>query len=197
MWHTQSKRVSSDTIRYQLFEDDTPLTHKQVLEYWQHNDEFRQHFNQMLNDAPFTAFRWEMPPLTAGKINQSFEFVLVDDPTLATASPDPTPFEGYFEPTESLQLTVTFSNLGGDATLIVPTPIAEQDCYPHLAAFARQGPEQQVHAFWQAVGGAVAQQLGSSPLWVSTAGTGVPWLHARLDRRPKYYCHEQYREMRV
>jgi hypothetical protein len=138
-----------------------------------------------------------MPPLTGETISQPFEVTIVDDPTLATASPDPTPFESHFEPTEAIQLTATFPNLGGDATLVVPTPIAEQDCYPHLAAFARHGPEQQVHAFWQAVGAAVSQHLGSSPLWLSTAGTGVPWLHVRLNRSPKYYCHEPYREMRM
>jgi hypothetical protein len=29
--------------------------------------------------------------------------------------------------------------------------------------------------------------------WVSTAGTGVPWLHVRRDTRPKYDRHAPYR----
>jgi hypothetical protein len=31
------------------------------------------------------------------------------------------------------------------------------------------------------------------PLWLSTAGQGVFWLHVRLDRYPKYYNHAPYR----
>ena len=29
--------------------------------------------------------------------------------------------------------------------------------------------------------------------WISTAGLGVPWVHVRLDRRPKYYQYDRYR----
>ena len=36
--------------------------------------------------------------------------------------------------------------------------------------------------------------LGSQPLWLSTAGGGVDWLHMRLDKRPKYYRHLPWRD---
>merc|ERR1711957_1156939 len=36
-------------------------------------------------------------------------------------------------------------------------------------------------------------QVGSkTPVWVSTAGSGVSWLSIRLDSRPKYYHHSAY-----
>ena len=31
-----------------------------------------------------------------------------------------------------------------------------------------------------------------SPVWVSTAGMGVSWLHVRFDSRPKYYRWGEY-----
>jgi hypothetical protein len=31
--------------------------------------------------------------------------------------------------------------------------------------------------------------------WLSTAGMGVPWLHVRLDDRPKDYGHRPYRNL--
>ncbi|MFO1021395.1 MAG: hypothetical protein U0903_11970 [Planctomycetales bacterium] len=31
------------------------------------------------------------------------------------------------------------------------------------------------------------------PVWLSTAGAGVPWLHVHLDDQPKYYSHAPYR----
>ncbi|MEL7448175.1 MAG: hypothetical protein AAFN78_03145, partial [Pseudomonadota bacterium] len=65
----------------------------------------------------------------------------------------------------------------------------------HLADFLRTADASQVHAFWQAVGEAVAEKIGDETLWLSTSGLGVYWLHARLDRRPKYYTHTPYRSI--
>ncbi len=31
------------------------------------------------------------------------------------------------------------------------------------------------------------------PVWISTAGTGVPFLHVRFDSRPKYYSWDEYK----
>jgi hypothetical protein len=36
-------------------------------------------------------------------------------------------------------------------------------------------------------------RLGAKPVWLSTAGGGVSWLHVRLDDQPKYYGFEPYR----
>jgi hypothetical protein len=39
----------------------------------------------------------------------------------------------------------------------------------------------------------LSAQLGSTPIWLSTAGDGIAWLHVRLDSRPKYYSYGPYR----
>ena len=39
-------------------------------------------------------------------------------------------------------------------------------------------------------------RIGIQPIWLSTAGMGVPWLHVRLDSRPKYYAFGPYRDDR-
>ena len=84
----------------------------------------------------------------------------------------------------------TFRSLGGDAVLIAPSQTGR---YPHLAAFLRTAPADQVDALFQAIGEAIARWSGPRPPWVSTAGMGVPWLLARLDTRPKYFRHAPYR----
>ncbi len=40
----------------------------------------------------------------------------------------------------------------------------------------------------------MTQRIGAMPVWLSTAGAGVSWLHVRLDTRPKYYHHGPYRQ---
>jgi hypothetical protein len=89
---------------------------------------------------------------------------------------------------------VSFPNLGDDAFLVAPCPRTPLAAYPHLAAFARHAPDAQQHALWQAVSGALSRRLDQRPLWLSTSGLGVAWLHVRLDLRPKYYTFGPYRQ---
>ena len=47
---------------------------------------------------------------------------------------------------------------------------------------------------WQLVGAAMQRRLNTKPVWLSTAGAGVSWLHVRLDDWPKYYGYTPYRK---
>jgi len=71
-------------------------------------------------------------------------------------------------------------------------PIGTDQPYAHLAGFIRAAPVNQIQAFWRVTAAAVMERLGEQPLWLSTSGLGVAWLHARLDSRPKYYQHRRY-----
>lgn len=77
--------------------------------------------------------------------------------------------------------------------MVVHCPKAPADAYAHLAVFVRHGPSAQIHALWASIGPAVRQRLDERPLWLSTAGSGVAWLHLRLDSRPKYCAYSPYR----
>jgi hypothetical protein len=74
----------------------------------------------------------------------------------------------------------------------VPCPRAKLEASTHLAAFVRAAPIEQVHELWRTLAVAIQGRLGTSPIWLSTAGLGVHWLHVRLDSRPKYYRHRPY-----
>jgi len=146
----------------------------------------------MLADAPYRAYLWETPPITMHSSGRAFEFVLVDSPQLARSVPDPDTFASHFEATGLGGGVAAFPNLGGDAFLVAPTPHAPFKAYTHLAAFMRAAPAEQRHKFWQTVGSNFTDRLGARPLWLSTNGLGVAWLHARLDTRPKYYTFQPY-----
>ncbi len=91
---------------------------------------------------------------------------------------------------------VAFPNLSRDAILVVPCPDPNSllSAYGHLGPFVRHAPQPQQHALWQRVAETMHQRLGTAPVWLSTAGAGVSWLHVRLDDRPKYYGYEPYRQ---
>ena len=143
-----------------------------------------------MKTAAFTAFRWETPPLSSSDLEQPFECLLHDSPDLDVRA-DPTDFETYFQDDKEV---VSFKNLGGDALLVVPCPCSTSANYSHIGAFHRSAPKPQQHTYWIAVAQAVKARINSQPLWLSTAGGGVDWLHMRLDERPKYYRHLPWRE---
>ena len=167
----------------------SPLSFALVLRNLQQSSDFRSFVNSTLVDSSFDAFRWETPPVTKDTVTRDFEYVLVRDSGLAR-TPDRSSFAEHFQPD---QLVVAFPNLRGDSTLVVPCPVAEDSQYAQLADFCRHAPDQQIHEFWRRVGEETAEHIDESPLWLSTAGMGVPWLHVRLDRRPKYYSFAEYR----
>ncbi len=114
---------------------------------------------------------------------------MIDAPILDNMCPDTGAFRSYFAGDD----VATFRNLGGDAILIAPS-CADSSCsYPHLAAFLRKAPDQQVRKLWRSVGQAVCGALSDQPIWISTSGLGVAWLHIRLDSSPKYYQHQPYK----
>ena len=163
---------------------------EEVLRRWQNGD-FRSMFIGLLTGSPFSAFRWETPPITIATANRPFEFALMDDPGLAR-KPDANAFAEHFGGTVQPGV-VEFPNLGNDAIMVVPCPIGTLSAYGHLAAFVRHAPEQQQHALWELVGAAMQRRLSAKPVWLSTASAGVSWLHVRLDDRPKYYGPAPYR----
>jgi len=168
---------------------DRPATFDEVLRAWRDDASFRADFSVALARCPFAAFRWETPPLRAETASRPFECVLVATSPLA---PDPVTFVEHFEAEREADV-LAFPNLGGDARLVVPAPRAPDEVYAHLASFVRRAPDDQRHALWRLVARDVLRRLGPRPLWLSTAGGGVGWLHVRLDASPKYYAYGPYR----
>ena len=196
MWGSDIKNLGAGQIlQFRVSKAGTRLRYLDVIGLWQHSETFRSFFISLLEEVPYPAYFWETPAVTADTVEQPFEFVVVDSPGLSDVKPDPSAFRQYFDSVNSKQEIVTFFNLGKDASLIAPCPRAPLSAYPHLAAFIRRAPDQQKHALWQIVGRVLEQRLDSKPLWLSSAGLGVYWLHLRLDSRPKYYSFQAYREL--
>ena len=168
------------------------LGYHEVIDLWRTDDGFRSRFNETLSAAPFEAFFWETPPVSLAYLGRAFEFVLVDAPALAGVAADTFSFRRHFEDAKREDVVV-FDNLGGDARLIAPCPRGEEKIYPHLATFVRNAPEEQRQQLWRQVGESLHEAMASEPIWLSTSGLGVFWVHVRLDRRPKYYTFAPYR----
>lgn len=194
MWHALTEEIEPARVtRFSILLDDDVLSYDQVVRAWRGDAAFRQFFSDTLATVPYTAFFWETRPVTSATRADAFEFVLVDSPALTGIQADPHPFESMFDAAASRQGVVGFANIRHDALLIAPRALAENEHYRHLAAFVRGAPTEQQQALWAAVGSALADRIGDAPLWLSTSGLGVHWLHIRLDSVPKYYTYAPYR----
>ncbi|MEZ6057638.1 MAG: hypothetical protein R3C01_13135 [Planctomycetaceae bacterium] len=187
--HIEAGRVT----RYRLLCDSVALRFADVLTLWHSDSTFCNYYTALLAESPFDAYRWETPPLTAATVNQPFEFVLLNSPGFCSRKTDRHTYGSYFTTDDTDHGVVSFANLSGDATLVVPSPRADISAYGHLAAFIRNAPKEQIEAFWRVLSNRVKSNLGQTPVWLSTAGGGVAWLHVRLDSRPKYYGFAPYR----
>lgn len=183
MWRL---RRTEKTDRFMRFE--SPATWAETLSALAADAAAHRAIDDAIVAAPYRALRFETPAVTRSSLGRPFEFVLVDSPGLDRPA-DPSAFVSHFtgEP------VVTFANLGADATLVVPAPEGPDVAYPHLAAFIREAAVPQIDALWRSIAEAMLARVDDRPVWLNTAGAGVPWLHVRLDDRPKYYRHAPYR----
>lgn len=169
--------------------DDARASFGEVLDLFESDVAFVDAWSRALIDCPMPAWCWECPPFHAGSLGQPFQCVLVESPLLDRIAPDPAPFAEHFRPDRDV---VVFPSLGKDATLIAPCPRAARD-FAHMARFLRGADAAQIRALWRQVGASARSAAKREPVWLSTAGLGVSWLHVRLDSRPKYYRHAPYR----
>jgi len=172
---------------------DTFLSWKEVIGLWQRDPLFADYFTQILLSKQLPAIYWESIPFKQATLNLTYECVVIESHSLSRLSEgNSKSFSGHLKKSPD-SVIIAFENLGGDAMLVVPNGKAE-NC-PHLAAFLKNSPKDDIRELWKRVGEKIEERIvDKQVLWVSTAGDGVPWLHVRLDSRPKYYHHQPYKQ---
>jgi hypothetical protein len=164
-------------------------------------------------EGRYRAVFWETPSVRPSSLEtQAMEFVLLDAPTLQqfARTADPSPFAERFRSctmsSNEQPVGCVFESLGRDAVLVSPRPnVGDSDRVnaAHLMAYLQTAPAEHRNSLWKTVGetylGALREQQpqGSgddAPRWLSTSGMGVAYLHVRIDRRPKYYTYDPYKQ---
>jgi hypothetical protein len=194
VWRIEPSRIDDGTARWScLAGTDRALTFEQVAHAWTADSAFRRFWIESLGQVPFDAYCWECPPIQESTRSRRFECVFLSSPSLAGMPVDTEAFAEHFRRDREV---VTFGNLGGDALLVVPCPEESGADFSHLGSFTKTASPSLQQALWNAVGQALESRIGARPIWLSTAGHGVAWLHVRLDTRPKYYRYAPYRNGR-
>lgn len=187
------ERSDEPTPRHRILRAGTPLPWSSIAGALREHAAAREALTRAIRDCGHDAVFWECAPWPTDG-DPAFELVLVPTPAFGGLSASPAAFRAHFDDA----LVATFDSLGGDARLVAPRPLGEVEVGLHLARFVRGAPPEAVDALWIAVGHAIDawRAAGRGTLWLSTSGLGVPWLHVRLDSRPKYYTHAPFRAAR-
>ena len=196
-WQFHREEIDSNVLRYSYLDGDgCSLSFKQVMELWadvpSDGSLFRGFHCQVLSDIPFAAYKWETPVVDTARQDRPFEFVALNAPHLDRPQ-DQTAFQNKFDDTDDDKLTIAFPNLGKNAVLVVPRPSGSDVNYCHLASFLSTCSASEESSLWRQVGLSMLERISNKPVWLSTAGGGVAWLHIRLDDRPKYYGYREFR----
>ncbi len=158
--------------------------------------DLRDELTRALRIAPHDGLFWECGPVSRDTTDRLFECVLAPSNALARIQPRPAPFAQQLDPGAGTEQVRTFGNIGGDAVLTAPCRPTPDADYAHLLRFVRTAPDAQIHGLWAEVGRNITRWWAErdTPVWVSTSGLGVHWLHVRLDERPKYITWAPYRK---
>mmetsp|Transcript_44155 Transcript_44155/g.103215 ORF Transcript_44155/g.103215 Transcript_44155/m.103215 type:complete len:244 (-) Transcript_44155:163-894(-) len=175
------------------------LTWADALTLMEEEPLFRHKLADELKMSPWAAFYWECAPVSLQTAKKRlFEFVIKEASLLENAWVDTESFAKYLEPLQGKPAAATFPNLGGSSTLVSPAQDATMTAedYKHIGSFFRKASATQHDAVLKAVGDALRERLQrdpKAPFWLNTEGSGVAWLHVRIDPTPKYYHYRPYR----
>ncbi len=171
-------------IRVVRFENSQgiPYTWLSITQALSEQSQFRNLWNGILADTPFD-FQWKPIPIHPQCV-KSYPFFVVLVSSSFPVVANPKAYQKYLNQLCEQELIATFTNLSGDATLIIPRATGQ---YGHIRSFCQQASRSLMEALWQGVGKLTLEKiLRKETFWCNTHGHGVPWLHIRFDRQLKY-----------
>jgi len=149
--------------------------------------------HEALDDDRFRTYVWETPRMDSQNTHKSFEFVLVNTPMTNRAN------ISRFTRINQIQRqgvrgrgAISFDS-PSKTRLIIPENTGGNARFANIAEFNRHANKAQQASLWKLVAVEYGRALSSvRPIWLSTSGLEVPWLHVRVSKTPRYYKHRPY-----
>ena len=185
----KSAPVDEGIALFRVYSGEIALSHREVHRLWRDDPAFVHFYTQLLTHPGYPGFCWETPPVTTQTLDRDHEFVVVRSDSHVSLTQNWTPFAEHF--CEG-QLAASFLNLGKNGRMIAPSPDPSFDG-ASISTFLTTASADRIFALWAKTGEDISKDINHRPVWLSTAGLGVSWLHIRIDSRPKYYRYAPYK----
>ena len=185
--------VPLEVVRFRMIDiNDKILSFEKVLNLFSDpSSGFHDFFNGILRRhfEGGKAYFMEWPAISLPTVGRNFEFVLIPAIAIQNATANSNPFREHFLDARLNETVISFLNIGGDASLVVPCPIHEKaaiknsftpplktssynisllrsipslgniSSYAHLASFIMNSPYSQANFLWQKVATVTKEKL--------------------------------------
>lgn len=167
------------------------LTFEKFFKEIVNNTDFRKHIIDIFSESKFDQIFWEFPPYNSRTHNNLAEFVFVKAPKFNLSNSES--FLEYFQNKNEGDVII-FKNLSKDTDLItVVSHNGRNNVYSDIMKFMRDGNNNIKHDLLKTIGNEMLKHTKSHEnIYLSTHGFGVPWLHIRIGKFPKYYSLVEY-----
>jgi len=167
------------------------MTCEEFINYSHSDNRFRNIINESIVCIPFNEFSYESLPLSKLNKNQPYFFMAIRTKFKSNIV-DKTPFNDYF--TTNQKEVVDFFNLNKDTILIVPNPEKGYEKYRGLKSYIVNASEESKNNFWKKIAAITKYLISrSKTIYLKTEGSGVAYVHFRIQTTTKYY-HEKNME---
>ena len=159
------------------------ITWRQLLKKWSD----KKKYNIKINPKDFNySFAIKFYPFTGNNLDSVVKYEIFREDGLAK-NQNYSSFEEKFPKDEKCDV-ISFKNISGDSTLIVPCPDANKN-YAHLGLFNKNATNSKKLELWKKVAEEISKIIKNNKdkeIYLNTHGYGVPYLHVRIDSTPKY-----------
>ena len=155
------------------------ITWRQLLEKWINKKKYEIY----PTDLDYS-FAIKFYPFTGNDLDSVVKYEIFREDGLATKQN----YSSFENKLDSQCDVISFKNLSGDSTLIVPCPDANKN-YAHLSLFNKNATNSKKLELWKKVAEEINNIIENNKdqeIYLNTHGYRVPYLHVRIDPKPKY-----------
>ena len=153
------------------------ITWRQLLEKWSDKKKYSIKY-------PSYSFAIKFYPFTGNDLDTVVKYEIFREDGLAKEQN----YSSFENKLDKKCDVISFKNLSGDSTLIVPCPDANKN-YAHLSLFNKNATDSKKLELWKKVAEEINNIIENNKeqeIYLNTEGYGVPYLHVRIDPTPKY-----------
>lgn len=126
------------------------------------------------------------------ELDTPYQQKFIPDSRLSLLKQDSTSFDKEINKAirQGNKYATSFTNLGGDAILIIPISRQEKN-FTTIKHFMDNASITHQREFWKYVSKIILKILKKQKkIYINTHGLGVPYFHLRIDTKPKYYVSQ-------
>ena len=183
--------IPNKQVRYYSYD----VTMQSVLQALEEKMSLSKILIKTLAKCPLDHYVLEFPPVSGQTLHGiPFSFVVTKEARLDRKQS----LDAFQEHYQRGKVVVNFKNLSGESTLVVPLPGSKSGGqeFSSIGPYSRTVPMKHQQKFWKRVARCILKEMKHDfyrAYWLSTSGLGVPWLHARIDKTPKYYVYGPFK----